>query len=68
MQNNITILATATVADTVIKLAEVGSGHHVISYKVITDKRGDNHEATMHIDKEEAEWFYHSKIASLVLS
>lgn len=64
MQNQIKILATTTVADTVIKLAAVGSGHHVISYKVTADSK-THHEATMHSCPREADYFYRARVRSL---
>ena len=58
MQNKINVTAQENIGDYTVKLAEVGSGHHVISYKVITDKDGEHHEATLLNNFEDAHACY----------
>ena len=65
MKNKIKTLREKTIGDCTVKLAEVGSGHHVISYKVITDNGRKSHEATMHDCLGEAESFYQSRLTNI---
>ena len=62
MKNKIKTLREKTIGDCTVKLAEVGSGHHVISYKVITDKDGESHEATLLNNYEDAHECYLSRV------